>query len=58
MGTYDLNANQRYSVMIELQYDWRLEDHDLVRYLFEQEVIAREEDSFQGIGEVLELSLI
>lgn len=52
-GSHDANEKQRYAVLIQLQYDWRQADRELIRFLFEQEVIARENDSFQGIGEAL-----
>lgn len=55
-GTYDANEQERYKLLLELQYDTQKTDIELIRFLFEQEVIARENHSFQGIGEVLELA--
>jgi tetratricopeptide (TPR) repeat protein len=44
----DGNYVRRYGVLLCLQYDRRDEDYDLIRYLFEQEVLARRDDPFQG----------
>lgn len=52
-GSFDHNEKRRYAIFIALQYDFREEDEELIRFLFEQEVIARENDSFQGIGKAL-----
>lgn len=52
-GTYDSNEKLRYSILLSLQYDLKDNDEELVRFLFEQEVVARENDSFQGIGNAL-----
>lgn len=38
----DANAEDRYAMLIALQYNWRREDEEFVRYLFEQEIIASE----------------
>lgn len=51
----DANATRRLGVLVCLQYDRRPEDHSLVRYLFEQEVSAREDDPFQGESAALDL---
>lgn len=51
----DANAARRLGVLVCLQYDRRPEDHALVRYLFEQEVRAREDDPFQGESPALDL---
>ena len=55
-GSFDANELVRYQLLLELQYDWHTSDEELVRFLFEQEILARENDSFQGIGEALWLS--
>ena len=52
-GNYDENEKARYSLLIQLQYDFQEADRELIRFLFEQEVVAREKDSFQGIGNAL-----
>ncbi len=52
-GVHDANEMERYSILLALQYDHNDSDEELIRYLFRQEVIAREKDSFQGIGEAL-----
>lgn len=52
-GNYDANEKARYSLLIQLQYDFQETDRELIRFLFEQEVIARENDDFQGIGNAL-----
>lgn len=55
-GSHDRNEKVRYAILISLQYDFKKYDEDLIRYLFEQEIIARENDDFQGIGNALWLS--
>ncbi len=52
-GSYDSNEKFRYSLFLELQYDHHEADHELIRCLFEQEIIARERDTFQGISKSL-----
>jgi len=52
-GEHDANERERYSILLALQYDHDDKDEELIRHLFKQEVIAREKDSFQGIGEAL-----
>ncbi|PCJ29154.1 MAG: hypothetical protein COA99_19720 [Moraxellaceae bacterium] len=52
-GSFDSNEKKRYSLLISLQYDFKKSDEELIRYLFEQEIIAREKDDFQGIGDTL-----
>jgi len=52
-GEHDANERERYSILLALQYDHNASDEELIRYLFRQEIIAREKDSFQGIGEAL-----
>jgi hypothetical protein len=49
-GIYDRNERTRNQVLLALQYDCRSSDVDFIRFLFEQEIAAREQDSFQGIG--------
>src|SRR5438128_372196 len=51
----DANSVRRYGALVCLQYDRRDEDHDLIRYLFEQEVLARRDDPFQGETPTLNL---
>ncbi|WP_431685784.1 hypothetical protein [Hahella sp. NBU794] len=53
--SYDLNEKPRYAAMLALQYDLKNSDETLVRFLFEQEILARENDDYQGIGEALPL---
>ena len=55
-GSYDANEKQRFSLLVELQYDFKVSDYQLIRFLFEQETIAREKDSFQGVGHALYLA--
>lgn len=55
-GKQDANSLERYRVLIALQYDHQPDDESLVRYLFDQEVIARSTDDFQGFGEALRLA--
>lgn len=55
-GRYDKHEKTRYATLLAIQYDFQERDEDLIRYLFEQEILARENDSFQGIGEALWLA--
>lgn len=52
---YDANEQTRLKVILELQYDLKDSDIELLRFLFSQEIAAREYDSFQGFGEALSL---
>ncbi|MEM8531084.1 MAG: hypothetical protein AAGF95_09595 [Chloroflexota bacterium] len=52
---YDANEQTRLKVILELQYDLKDSDLELVRFLFSQEIAARRHDSFQGCGEALSL---
>lgn len=53
---FDENEKSRHSLLIELQYDLKDEDEKLVRYLLEQEVIARNNFSISGGEDALLLS--
>lgn len=55
-NTFDENEKPRYALLIELQYHLRNEDESLVRYLLEQEIIARNNFSIQGGEDALLLS--
>lgn len=55
-GRQDANALERYRFLIALQYEHIPDDEFLVRFLFDQEVIARSNDDFQGCGEALRLA--
>lgn len=55
-GKQDANSRERHRFLIALQYERQPDDEALVRYLFDQEVIARSSDDFQGIGEALRLA--
>ena len=57
-GTFDANAEDRHRVLLQLQYDRRDSDEDLIRFLFTQEVIAAENDSFQGFGDAYTLAAV
>lgn len=52
-GDYDTQEKQRYAAMLAIQYDFKETDEALVRFLVEQETVARRNDSFQGIGDAL-----
>ncbi|MBU2984907.1 hypothetical protein KO528_06075 [Saccharophagus degradans] len=52
-GSCDENEKARYALLIQIQYDFQESDQELIRFLFEQEIIAREKDEFQGIGSAL-----
>lgn len=49
----DANYWKRYAAAVALQYDWREEDYDFIRYLMENEVESRTHDAFQGYGDSL-----
>ncbi len=53
---YDKNEKSRYALLIELQYDLRSEDRDLIKYLLQQETIARSNFSIRGGEDALLLS--
>lgn len=55
-GTFDLNEQSRLEVILAMQYDRRESDLKLLRHLFIHEIIARENDDFQGIGTALTLA--
>lgn len=54
-GTHDANEVTRERVAQMLYLDARPEDLDLARYLLDQEILARQNDSFQGAGDTLTL---
>ncbi|NOK60906.1 MAG: hypothetical protein GFH27_549289n112 [Chloroflexi bacterium AL-W] len=54
-GDYDANEHTRLKAILELQYDLKDADLELVRFLFSQEIVARRHDSFQECGEALSL---
>lgn len=49
------NYVKRHALAIALQYDWRLEDKELIKFLIINEVEDRKNDSFQGCGDSLTL---
>ncbi len=55
-GPQDAHEQARFRVLIALQYGYTDDDEALVEYLFDQELMARKSDGFQGIGEPLELA--
>lgn len=55
-STYDGNADVRQRLLLLLQHDRQDSDAELVRYLFTNEIIAAENDSFQGCRESLILA--
>jgi len=55
-GSHDKNEKTRYAIFLSLQYDLKDTDEELVRYLYKEEIKARENDDFQGIGESLWLA--
>lgn len=54
-GTQDKNEKIRLALIIELQYDHQESDEELIKFLMENEVISRENDSFQGYGDSLKI---
>ena len=55
--TFDQNEKTRFALLIELQYDLKDEDSDLIRYLLRQEIIARENGSIDSAGDALLLNI-
>ena len=55
-GINDGHARQRLKLLVALQYHWIDADEALIRHLLEQEIVSRQEDSYQGYDESLELS--
>lgn len=55
-GTFDRNSRARFQVLLAIQYDRQDSDLGLIRYLFTNEIIAAENDSFQGFGRALTLA--
>lgn len=53
---FDANEKVRYALLIELQYDLKDEDRDLIRYLLQQEITARQNFSIRGGEDALLLS--
>lgn len=53
---YDANAKMRYALLLELQYDLRIEDEHLVRYLFKQEILTIETRLMGGVSDSLILN--
>lgn len=57
-GTYDGNAVNRYRLLIALQLDKCMEDEALLVTLFEQEILAHQRNSFQGVFDSLKLNAL
>jgi hypothetical protein len=55
-GIFDGNARARLRVLLALQYDRRAADLELIRHLFTNEIIAAENDDFQGFGQAYSLA--
>lgn len=49
----DENYFKRYAAAVAIQYDWKQEDYEFIRFLMENEVESRSHDSFQGYGDTL-----
>ncbi len=49
----DENYFKRYAAAVAIQYDWKHEDYEFIRFLMENEVESRTHDSFQGYGDSL-----
>lgn len=54
-GDFDDHGIARLAVAYALQYDRRSSDESLIRFLLRHEIKARQEDSFQGLGDALPL---
>jgi hypothetical protein len=52
----DTHYSRRFGVLVCLQYDRQDTDESLIRYLFREEIKARQEDPFQGVSTALELA--
>ena len=55
-GSYDGNELERHRYLIALQYRYEPGDEDFIRYLFDQEVLACQRDSFHGCGDAMLLA--
>ena len=55
-SSFDENEKSRYALLIELQYDLKNEDEKLIRYLLEQEIVARNNFSIAGGEDALLLN--
>ena len=55
-GNFDGNERLRFQVLLTLQHDRRESDAELIRHLFTHEIIAAENDSFQGCSHALTLA--
>ncbi len=53
-GTDDANYTNRLRLAYYLLY-WKIEDEDTVAYLFQEELMDRERNSFQGIGSTIRI---
>ncbi|MGM1050543.1 MAG: hypothetical protein ACQEXX_31115 [Bacillota bacterium] len=51
----DINYIKRHAAAVALQYDWKPEDYDLIKFLMENEVESRIHDPYQGCGDSLTL---
>jgi hypothetical protein len=52
---YDGHALDRYRLLVALQFGFQAGDRGLIKFLFEQEIVAHEKAPFQGLGEPLQL---
>ncbi|RYD84011.1 MAG: hypothetical protein EOP84_06690 [Verrucomicrobiaceae bacterium] len=55
-GDFDGNERLRFQILLTLQHDRLESDAELIRHLFTHEIIAAENDSFQGLGHALTLA--
>jgi len=46
--------SRRYRILLEIQYDWQERDHDLIRYLFEEEIKTEEDYASFGSCSIFE----
>ncbi|SCW68500.1 hypothetical protein SAMN04487970_102850 [Paenibacillus tianmuensis] len=51
----DVNYFKRYAAAVAIQYDWKPEDYDLIKFLMENEVESRIHDPYGGCGDSLTL---
>ena len=42
----DFDSIERYRILLEIQYDWQEQDHELIRYLLEEEIKAEEKFAY------------
>lgn len=53
---YDINANNRFKLLLALQYDRKISDLNIIIYLFKAEIKMHQNAPFQGVHESIRLN--